>query len=240
MELGLLDQYYTRYGIEVKDDNGVVTTYGYNNKKYVDFYYLLIGLELQDFESYLKDMDKNLSNIEDELLEKDNDALNFLLSDDYEYATRVKIRYPFILNNSVFVALYSLLEDTSIKLYRVAQKRLNQLAPINKQQIILEDYLYAIGKILDIKITDKIKNDIKNYRLIRNCIVHHRGRLNNKFKRAALKLKEKGIEIIENEKGILINLSVCENFIKDLSDLFKFLSKSLIDKEVKLNMHNGR
>jgi len=236
----ILNRYYTRYGIEVKDGNGGITTYGYNIKNHMDFYYLLIGLELQDFESYLKDMDKNLSNIENELLEKDNDACNFLLADDYEYANRVKIRYPFILNNSAFVALYSLLEDTSIKLYRVAQTRLNQFVPMNKQSPQLKDYLYAIEEILDIKITDKIKNDINNYRLIRNCIVHHRGRLKDKFKRAALKLKEKGIEIIENEKGILINLSVCENFIKDLSDLFKLLSKSLIDKEVKLNMHNGR
>lgn len=157
--------------------------------------------------------------------------MNFLLSDDYEYATRVKIRYPFILNNSVFVALYSLLEDTSLKLYRVTQTRLNQVKPINKKYPKVKDYLNVIEEILNVKITDEIGNRIDAYRLIRNCIVHHRGRINNAYKNAALALKDKGIEIIENEKGILIISSACENFIKDLSLLFQFLSESLIDKE---------
>lgn len=90
--------------------------------------------------------------------------MNFLLSDDYEYATRVKIRYPFILNNSVFVALYSLLEDTSLKLYRITQTRLNQVKPINKKYPKVKDYLNVIEEILNVKITDEIGNRIDAYR----------------------------------------------------------------------------
>ncbi|MCC2457815.1 hypothetical protein [Bacillus cereus] len=234
-----MSRYYTRYGIEVKHIDGTVSTYGYNKNNYLDLYYLVIGLELQDIKSYLSDMESNLKQINKNLLDRDGDAFHFMLSNDYEYANRVKIRYPYILYNTVFVSLYSLLEDTLVKFHKGIRFRLKEKNKSLGQTPKVADYLSDLEKILDIKIPVYLQEDLNNYRLIRNCIVHYRGRLKRSYKVAATKLKKNDILIIENEKGILLGDRACEKFIERVEELFLLFCKALINKEIKLGMHEG-
>ncbi|MED1381729.1 hypothetical protein COL41_28900 [Bacillus mycoides] len=234
-----MSRYYTRYGIEVRHTDGSVSTYGYNKNNYLDLYYLVIGLELQDIQSYLNDMKSNLKQINRDLLDRDGDAFHFMLSNDYEYATRVKIRYPYILYNTVFVSLYSLLEDTLVKFNKGTRFRLKEKHKSVGQNPKFADYLSDLENILDVKIPVCLKEELNNYRLIRNCIVHYRGRLKRSYKVAATKLKKNDILIIENEKGILLGDRACEKFIERVEGLFLLFCRGLINKEIKLDMHEG-
>ncbi|KIL30088.1 hypothetical protein B4067_0696 [Bacillus subtilis subsp. subtilis] len=81
----------------------MILTKAYDVYQPEELYYLLIGLELQDFKSYLDDMELSVEKIKNDMLEKDLDAFNFLLSDNYEYAHRIDMRYPHLLKNSVFL-----------------------------------------------------------------------------------------------------------------------------------------
>lgn len=234
-----MSRYYTRYGIEVKHMDGTVSTYGYNKNNYLDLYYLVIGLELQDIKSYLNDMNSNLKQINKNLLDRDGDAFHFMLSNDYEYATRVKIRYPYILFNTVFISLYSLLEDTLVKFNKGTRYRLKEKHKSIGQNPKLADYLSNLENILGVEIPMYLQEELNNYRLIRNCIVHYRGRLKHNYKVAATKLKDNDILIIENEKGILLGDRACEKFIERVEELFLLFCRGLIDKEIQLGIHKG-
>ncbi|WP_338651448.1 hypothetical protein [Lysinibacillus sp. Y5S-8] len=236
-----MDEIYTRFGIDAKDANGVIATRVYDIHKPLDLYYRLIGLELQDFTYYLDDMKLSVEKIKNEMLERDLDAFNFLLSNDYEYAHRIDIRYPYLLNNSVFISIYSLLEDVLYRFIEICKYRLKieETLKENRKLPILTQYFNIIEKALNYKIPKNFKNDFSNYRKLRNCIVHKRGYItwmgesDKKLIKVVEDLSDKSIGLSENGKSFILGEEACNYFILEIEKMFKLLCEVLIKEETK-------
>lgn len=236
---------YTRLGIDVKDENGGIYTTVYDVHRPEDLYYLMIGLELQDFKSYLDDMKLSVEKIKKEMLERDSLALNFLLSDNYEYAHRIDMRYPHLLKNSVFISLYSLLEDVLFKFFETCKSRLKKDVKLSEDKKIslLTKYFIGIEEALDYKISNNIKKELSNYRKVRNCIAHKRGYVtwdgvtDEPVLRAISNLFDNGISLSDNRRGIILDDKACYIFIDKIENIFKLLCEVLIKEEIKIGMH---
>lgn len=236
-----MEERYTRFGIDAKDANGVISTRVYNMHKPLDLYYRLIGLELQDFKSYLDDMKISVEKIKNEMLERDVDAFNYFLSNNYEYAHRIDIRYPNLLNNSVFISIFSLLEDVLFRFFETCKYRLKIDVKLKekKKEPILTKYLSGIEEALNYRIPNHFKNELSNYRKVRNCITHKRGYVtwagvtDENLLIAINGLSDKGISLSENKKGIILSEEACGNFIIEIEKLFRLLCEVLIKEESK-------
>lgn len=235
---------YTRFGIDIPCVGGGIVTKVYNLKEPEELYYKLIGLELQDFKSYLDDMKISVEKIKYEMLERDVDAFNYILSNNYEYAHRIDIRYPNLLNNSVFISIFSLLEDVLFRFFETCKYRLKIDVKLKekKKEAILTKYLSGIEKALNYPIPYNFKQEFSNYRKVRNCITHKRGYVtwagvtDENLLIAVKGLSDKGISLSENKKGIILNEEACNNFILEIEKLFKLLCEVLIKEESKLDV----
>lgn len=234
---------YTRFGIDMACVNGGIVTKAYNVHEPEELYYKLIGLELQDFKSYLDDMKVSVEKIKNEMLERDLDALNFLLSNDYEYAHRIDMRYPHLLNNSVFISIYSLLEDVLFRFFETCKYRLKKDVKLkeNKKLSILTKYFSGIEEALNYRVPYNYKKEFSNYRKVRNCITHKRGYVtwagvtDEKLLIAVNGLSDRGISLSENKKGIILSEEACDDFIIEIEKLFRLLCEVLIKEESKLD-----
>ncbi|MFB2516114.1 hypothetical protein [Lysinibacillus sp. OTC-L20] len=237
-----MEERYTRFGIDAKDANGVISTRVYNMHKPLDLYYRLIGLELQDFKSYLDDMKISVEKIKNEMLERDVDAFNYFLSNNYEYAHRIDIRYPNLLNNSVFISIFSLLEDVLFRFFETCKYRLkiDVKLKVKKKEPILTKYLSGIEEALNYRIPNHFKNELSNYRKVRNCITHKRGYVtwagvtDENLLIAVNGLSDKGISLSENKKGIILSEEACDYFIAEIEKLIRLLCEVLIQEELKM------
>ncbi|MHA6745993.1 hypothetical protein QP564_014190 [Bacillus subtilis] len=240
----LMERVYTRFGINIKE-NGLILTKAYDVYQPEELYYLLIGLELQDFKSYLDEMELSVEKIKNDMLEKDLDAFNFLLSDNYEYAHRIDMRYPHLLKNSVFLSLYSLLEDVLFRFFETCNYRLKKDVKIkeNGNIPIIDKYFRGIEDVLKFKIPNNFKKEFSNYRKVRNCIAHKRGYVtwggvtDGKILNVISNLFDKGVSLSENKKGIILDDKACYIFIAEIEKIFKLLCEVLIKEEFKIGMH---
>ncbi|WP_223553477.1 hypothetical protein [Lysinibacillus sphaericus] len=204
---------YTRFGIDIPCVGGGIVTKTYNLHEPEELYYKLIGLELQDFKSYLEDMKISVEKIKNEMLERDVGAFNYILSNNYEYAHRIDIRYPNLLNNSVFISIFSLLEDVLFRFFETCKYRLKIDVKLKekKKEPILTKYLSGIEKALNYTIPYNFKRDFSNYRKVRNCITHKRGYVtwagvtDENLLIAVNGLLDKGVSLSENKKGIILS-----------------------------------
>ncbi|MFJ7407577.1 MULTISPECIES: hypothetical protein [unclassified Lysinibacillus] len=234
---------YTRFGIDIPCVGGGIVTKAYNLHEPEELYYKLIGLELQDFKCYLDDMKVSVEKIKNEMLERDLDAFNLLLSNDYEYAHRIDIRYPHLLNNSVFISIYSLLEDVLFRFFETCKYRLKKDVKLkeNKRLSILSKYFSAIEEALNYNISNNFKKEFSNYRKVRNCIIHKRGYVtwagvtDETVLMAVKSLSDKGISLSDNKKGINLSEEACDSFIIEIEKLFRLLCEVLIKEESKLD-----
>ncbi|MGZ9583807.1 hypothetical protein [Paenibacillus marinisediminis] len=238
---------YTRYGVDITVD-GLICTKDYDVHQPEELYYLLIGLDLQDFKSYLDDMKLSVEKIKNEMLKKDLQVFNLLLSDNYEYANRIDLRYPNLLKNSVFISLYSLLEDTLFRFFETCKSRLKkdvELKNGNKKKAIITKYFEGIEEALNYKIPNNFSEKFSDYRIIRNCIAHKRGYVtwlgvpDRKVLNAIDQLFDKGISLSENKKGIILDDNACYIFIDEIENIFKILSEVLIQEELRIGMNKG-
>lgn len=240
-----MEKEYTRFGINIKGVMGGTLTKAYDIHQAEDFYYLVIGLELQDFISYLDDMRLSVKKIKDKLTETDNDAFNFLLSENYDYAHRIDIRYPYLLRNSVFISLYSLLEDILFKFFENCNYRLKSNVRLKEKNKLsmLSIVFMGIEEVLNYKIPKSFKKEFSNYRKIRNCIIHKRGYVNwgrntdENVLHAINSLSGKGINLSENKRGIILDDIACYIFIEEIEKLFRLLCDTLIKTEKSLNIY---
>ena len=210
---------YTRFGIDERDSNGVITTYVYNKKKAEDFYYLLVGLNLKDLKKFLIDMELNILNQKESLIKKDVDAYNFLLSEDYDLAHTIDVRYPYLLRNSVFTSTYTLLENalnTVCKFY--TQNSGCQSNIKNSKIAIIESAKEFIEKEMGVKLSEKEWHLITQYRFVRNAIVHSSGYISTSGERAVRKLNDRGVNL-NKQRVIKLDNTACIQFI-ELVELF--------------------
>ncbi|WP_102692347.1 hypothetical protein [Rummeliibacillus pycnus] len=241
-----MEKEYTRFGINIKGVMGGTLTKAYDIHQTEDFYYSIVGLELQDFKSYLDDMILNVKKLKDKLIETDNYAFNFLLSENYEYAHRIDIRYPHLLRNSVFISLYSLLEDVLLRFFENCNYRLKSNVRLKdkKKLSILSIVFMGIEEVLNYKIPKSFKEEFSNYRKIRNCIVHKRGyviwgqKTDENVLNAIYNLSGKGISLSENKRGIILDDKACYIFIKGIEKLFRLLCETLVKTEKSLDSTN--
>lgn len=238
---------YTRLGIDVKEGNGFTYTKVYDVHQPEELYYLLIGLELQDFKSYLDDMKLSVERIKNDMLARDIHALNLLLSDNYEYAHRIDMRYPHLLKNSVFISLYSLIEDVLFKFFETCKSRLKKDVKLSEDKKIsmLTKYFIGVEEALNYKIPNNIKKELSNYRKVRNCIAHKRGYVtwdgvtDERVLKAISNLFNNGISLSENRRGIILDDKACYIFIDKIENIFKLLCEVLIKEEIKIGIRKG-
>lgn len=214
---------------------------------------LIIELNLYILDNYIENLEDLLENkikkFEDwadeeleGLTEEQRNEYSDSLSDDYWIISKA---FPNILRSSLFVTCYSLLEYALISLCEQLQKQKGLKKESKKYKIenILnaKDYLEGETKIC---FHDQIPswNDINNYRLVRNLIVHNQGRLDNSDNSNKAKkvrnfinknkknwveledkyyLEDKCIQIIQFKKGFLKEVK------KTIKDFSKELSKTL-------------
>lgn len=220
-----MERVYTRFGIDELDSNGVITTYVYNKKKAEDFYYLLVGLNLNDLKKFLIDMELNILNQKESLIKKDVDAYNFLLSEDYDLAHTIDVRYPYLLRNSVFTSTYTLLENALNTVCKLYIQNSGCQSNIKHSKIaIIESAKDFIEKEMDVKLSEREWHLITQYRFVRNAIVHNSGYLStsgkftNKAFFAVKKLNDRGLNL-NNQRVINLDNTACIQFI-ELVELF--------------------
>jgi len=223
---------YTRFGIEETYSNGITTTKAYNLKKAEDFYYILVGLDLMDLKCFVNDMEINIKKQKESLLNKDPHALQFLLSNDYNHAHRIDVRYPYLLRNSLFISIYSLLEDALVKLCNFYKQQKSVQTDINYYNgAIIDRAKKFIKDEMDLSIPQKQWKQITQYRQIRNSIVHSNGYIfkndnASKVISSINVLKDSGIGL-KNQSVIELNKNACLNFIAVVETLLLNICKSL-------------
>ncbi|MGF7048719.1 hypothetical protein J2T13_003227 [Paenibacillus sp. DS2015] len=224
---------FTRFGIERTNSEGVIISTSYNLKKAEDFYYVLVGLELLDLKSFLSDMEINIQNQKEYMLKHDSNAFEFLSSNDFNYAHRVDVRYPYLLRNSAFISTYSLLESALNDICNHYKQKKYVHTDINKFRGAIID---KAKKFINIDIgipTKQIEwKKMDHYRQIRNSIVHNRGYIfssdadTRKINLAINRLKGSGISL-RNQSMLELDENACINFIILIETLLLDICKSL-------------
>ena len=140
-------------------------------KKYLDITEKYLEKAKSDFETSANEQAKKLSTANPNLRA---DEINDILSDEY---WRYSERFPRILRNSFLVSAISLLEYEiniiceSLKKKQDIRINLNDLRGNTLEQA----KLYFKLARLNLTFNDKTWQEINNYYLIRNCIVHNNG-----------------------------------------------------------------
>lgn len=173
-------------------------------------------------------METNIQREKEYIHSQDSDAFHFLLSNDYNHANRVDVRYPYLLRNSVFISIYSLLEDSLMRICNYFKEK-----HFIQEKIIKSERLPVINhakNFVENILGGLVPNDewlmLSEYRHIRNSIVHDRGylfknsrSLNKNILEAVNTLTDKGIRI-KNQSVIELNEIACVKFIESVESFF--------------------
>lgn len=134
-------------------------------------------------------------------------------------------KFPSILNQSIYLTIYSMFEDEFLKLCTWCQRaeRL-KIGPkdLNGQGGYIEQCRKYITKVIDINLDDlnETWKEIKKYQLIRNSIAHNNG---------IIKSPNKDIlTFIKNSKGITFDTVLSKIEMKSI-DFLKILIEKLSD-----------
>ena len=180
-----MSEVYTRFGIE-KYLNGFIVTKGYSWENPTHAYYLLLGLELVDLKNFLNDMENNIKNQRKSIVDEDQDALNFMLSSNFDAAFRIDRQYPLILRSSVFTVIYSLFEKALINICALHWRI--DINDIKNKKSKIDNSKEFIEKKLRRRL-DVDWNIITAYRKVRNGLVHG---VDEKTRNVAKKNRGKG------------------------------------------------
>lgn len=209
-----------------------------------------IIIPLGNFTAYINEMeksflDKYIANIEDE--ENDNyehekdeeeeeedshlmQRVMFFTSDRYRYS----IEFPNILRTSVFLSLYSFLENQLVVLCKQIQSRKRISLSVNDlNDSGIEKASKYLKKVVGIDFPDNTKEwtYIKQCNQLRNCIVHNGGIVNEENKKllnAIATIPSVKAEYNLLEKGIKLEKEFCLDFIMNIESLWKQLGNEYL------------
>ena len=229
MEVQAVNKIYTRFGVDKIDANGVrIEGQRYDLKKTDDFYYAFVGLDLLDLKNFVLDMEKNIQNQKDELKEKDCYAFDPFFSEDYNQAYRIGTRYYFLLRNSVFISIYSLLEDSLNNICKHYKRNYsNQPYNSNSKGFYINEAKRFIESQMGGAFLEEEWHLLNQYRLIRNKIVHNKGIVSNSGQviSAIHRLNGTGISL-QDQRIIELDNTACINFIELIEKVLFSLCKS--------------
>ncbi|MBG9776163.1 hypothetical protein [Brevibacillus laterosporus] len=192
---------------------------------------LQIGLEIKKYRKYSQIMEAHLKAQFDELNaisvtipeEEQNIFLDYHVEDYYHLSKD----FPSILRYSVFIQVYSFLEFTLKSYCSLAKKSLEiKLSDRDLSGSGIERYRTYLKKVVEMPFPDSIPEWalIQKYNIIRNCIAHTQGNLeemnnSNKIKETISNLNN--IEL-DGNSTVILKESFCDDVINTID---KFLIK---------------
>ncbi|MCY8718430.1 hypothetical protein [Bacillus sp. S10C12M] len=197
---------------------------------------LFISDQLQTFKEYAEFVEGNLRrelNEYDELFKNYNMEADDFLDWHYDEISQYRDHFPSIMRNSLFISIYSFLEDKIIDLCNQTDETGIELDDLRGDGIKRASLF--IKKVKKENFPDDTKewHFIQNANKIRNCLVHCGGDIDkakkpNKVRNAVNELKNVTEGIHNN---ILLNENFCTEFIdvveKFLCDLYRINSEIL-------------
>ncbi|MGB3346530.1 MAG: hypothetical protein WBA71_04670 [Candidatus Humimicrobiia bacterium] len=188
---------------------------------------ILLEKKIKEFKEMA---DKEIENLKNLTFEEKNHYIDSLI-DEYHM---LKKAYTNFLRTSVFIACFSLLEHELIFLCEQVQKKKNpktKFKNFKKRGGIIyrtKDYIEKEAKI-SLSNQKLLWDDLNNYRLIRNILVHNQGRFDNS------KRVKKVEEFVNNKNWLeldkLNRIQFKKGFLKEvkktIEDFSKELSKAL-------------
>jgi hypothetical protein len=194
-------------------------------------------MEKSIFDKYIANMeDEENDYYEHEEDEEDEDShfiqsVMFFSSDKYRYL----IEFPSILRTSVFLSLYSFLENQLVLLCKQIQSRKRITLSVNDLNGSgIEKASKYLKKVAGIDFPDNAKEwtYIKHCNQLRNCLVHNGGIVNEENKKLL-----KAIETIPSvkaknnllEKGLQLEKEFCLGFIKNIESFWEQLENEYLD-----------
>lgn len=193
-------------------------------------------------------IDKHIKNMEDEEDEYENDeyedeedeedddshfmqSIMFFTSDKYRYL----IEFPSILRTSVFLSLYSFLENQLILLCKQIQSKKRIALSVNDiNGNGIEKANKYLKKVVGINFPDEAEEwaYIKNCNQFRNCLVHNGGIVNEENKKL-LKAIEAIPSVTSNynllDKELRLEKEFCLNFIKNIDTFWELLKNEYLE-----------
>lgn len=128
-----------------------------------------------------------------------------------------------ILRRSFFISLYSFFENLLIS---ECNSRENNEIPLVFKDIYAHDELQKVAKYftkvlqIDFPNTTSQWEAIQNYRIIRNCVVHAQGRLNelknDGDRQKLLKYFDKNTNVILKEEEIYLKRGFCDEVLQNI------------------------
>ena len=157
--------------------------------------------------------------------------------DYYEQEIINQKKFPELLNNSIFLVIYSVFEDHFKGLCNMAGKRVNSkliVTDISSHGGDIDQCRKFMIKVIGLELTElQIEwTEIKKFQLIRNAIAHNKGQIKevksdlNKF----IETKP-GISYFRNSSLIFISdIEFLQSFIDVIKKFFVKLNKNLIQE----------
>jgi hypothetical protein len=142
--------------------------------------------------------------------------------------------FPKIMRNSLFVSIYTFLEDKIVELCVPSEDTLLKLSDIKGQGI--EQASIYLKKVLRIDFPDNSKewHYIKKANLIRNCIVHSRGDVSKSRNEAKIRNAVQDMQSVSIDKMGYIKLDeeLCEDFIENVDSFLQQLYDAVCKTDV--------
>lgn len=200
-------------------------------KKYLSFKFH-ITFPLESFKEYAHYIEESLRKevrvYEDMANDLDEEEKEAFWDHYIDEVSKYYQEFPQIMRNSLFVSIYTFLEDKLIELCVPNDETTLKLSDINGKGI--QQASIYLKKVLRINFPDHSKewHFIKNSNLIRNCIVHNNGDISKSSNEKKLRniIKDMSNVTIDNKDYIILDNKFCDNFINNvesfLSQLYGF------------------
>lgn len=196
--------------------------------KGIRFYFLVSG-QLKKFEEYAEYIEstlrRELNKYEKTINELNNDQVDEFIDCYYDEIAQYQDDFPSIMRNSLFISIYSFLEEKVIDLCDQPDKTAIKLKDLQGNGISRASVFIKKVKKDDFPEDTKEWHFIKNANQIRNCIVHCGGDIDKaknpkKITNAVNELENVSLSrhnrIILNEKFCFEFIHVVEKFLGDL------------------------
>ena len=157
--------------------------------------------------------------------------------DYYEQEIINHNKFPELLNNSIFLVIYSVFEDHFKGLCNMAGNKIKSkllVSDISSYGGYIEQCRKYMIKVIGLELTESQVEwaEIKRFQLIRNAIAHNKGQLKEVKSDLTRFIETKpGISYFENSSLIFISdIEFLQSFIDVIKKFFEKLNKSLIQE----------
>ncbi|NRS50993.1 hypothetical protein [Brevibacillus sp. HB2.2] len=192
----------------------------------------LINFEIQKLQDYVTRIESflqsELSELEQaiDLVDKEDDLWDFYYGKIYVMSEE----FPTVLRYSVFTQAYSLLEHTLLRYCKLAESELE--LTISHKDLAgngIEKFQKYLKKVANISFPDNTEswNAIKGYNIIRNCIAHTLGEVDEMRKAQEITSVLSKMKYIElDHSKIYLGERFCDDVLRNISDFLDRLEEN--------------